>query len=421
MTEEEKKAQELETVKKQAEEKIKELVISQTDISVKNITEDILKEREEEMKKLYQSKEDFEEAKKALEKQITDISVEVKKQLQTRHDMKVDVKSPRATIKAMSETLESMLEENHETLKSNNHLGLTKKAITPASFTPSGAYQGLNNQDLPMDISPYAPVYLRTLFPNISTSKEYLTILKRDGITGSADIWKRGTGSAGADVAKPELTPKWKTEAVKVDWIAGITNVQKEVLDDIDFVRTEIPQALIFSEAGIMAKENEMILDYIKTNAVNFTGDAEFAIGVEKVLAAAFGQLGGKYLTPTHILINRMDYLTYLQFNKASGSGEYDLPNTTISFINGRMFISGLEAVPVNELDPKEAYVIASARSRFVSRQEVQLRVSEETGDNFIKNMVTFRAEERVGFFTYDNNSFVKVTLPDATTEPVEP
>ena len=294
-------------------------------------------------------------------------------------------------------------------------LSLTSKAITTASVGVGG-YDALTTQVLPNYRNPYAPVYLRNIFPNIATSSNSLAIWKAGTVTGAAAIWKRGTGTpVGTDAEKPEVTPTWVKEVVSVDWIPGVTHIQKEVLDDIDFMATEIPYALIYGAKGILAAENKMILDYIAANAVDFTlpsGVDPFANSLETILAAAYGQLGDNYMAPTHILINNWDYLNYMAFNKASGSGEYNVPSMNLQFVNNQMFINNLQAVPASGVVPGTAYVIAAEHSRFVSRQGVQMTVSREHGTNLTTNMVTFLAESRGGFFTYNDNSLIKVALP---------
>ena len=50
-------------------------------------------------------------------------------------------------------------------------------------------------------------------------------------------------------------------------------------------------------------------------------------IGFEMIIDAAFNQLLGNYMNPTHVLMNQADYLAYIKLNKAAGSGKYDLPN----------------------------------------------------------------------------------------------
>ena len=317
--------------------------------------------------------------------------------------------------------IKSAIKDNEEIIKSyrGGVLPLAVKAISTGSFGV-GAYAGLTTENLAPYRNPYSPIYLRNIFPNVKAQSGNLTVWKQGATTGAAAIWRRGTGTQGADVPKPEVTPSWSKEVVSIDWIPGITHVPREVLDDVDFVASEVSYNLIYGAAGVLAAENKMILDYIDDNAVDFTlpDDVDpFENSLETILAAAFGQLGDSYMAPTHIIINNWDYLKFLGFNKASGSGEYDYPNLSLQFINNQLFINRLQAVPNPTVTPGAAYVVAADHSRFIDREGVQLRMSEEHADNFVKNMVTYRAESRAGFFTYNDNSFVKVTLPTPAAE----
>lgn len=413
MTEELEKAKQeaLENVKKTAEEAAKGI----TEKSVKELNDKIA-ELTAQLEKATKS-EDIEAVKKELTDSMNKLSADVKKQSQ--------ITAPAGKLTAMGaikKSLEQTIRDNADALKKyrSGTLDLTVKAISEASFGATD-YPSLTTERLPVYRSPYAPVYLRNIFPNISTASSNLAIWKQGAVTGAAAIWQRGTGTGGVDEDKPEVTPTWEKEVVSVDWIAGITHVPKEILEDVDFLATEIPYALIYGAKGILAAENKMILDYIASKAVDFTlptGVDPFENSLESVLAAAYGQLGDNYMAPTHILINNWDYLKFLAFNKAGGSGEYNYPNLTLTFANNQMFINNLQAVPATGVVPATAYVISADHSRFVSRQGLQMDMSESHSDNFTKNMVTYRAEVRSGFFTYNDNSFVKVVLPTPAVTP---
>ena len=400
------KAEALENVKKTAEEAAR----GETAKAVKSLNDKIA-EMEKELKSAITA-EAVEALKEEFEDKLNKLSADIKKQGQIS-EKRV---SPVAGIDMIRKSLEASIKDNAEALRKyrSGTMDLAVKAITPASFGASD-YPSLTTQVQPVYRNPYAPVYLRNIFPNISTSGSNVTIWKQGPVTGAAAIWERGKGAAGADTDKPEVTPTWEKEVVSVDWIAGITHIQREVLDDVDFMATEIPYALIYGANGILAAENKMIMDYIEDNAVDYatpSGATDPANSLETILAAAFGQLGDSYMAPTHILINNWDYLNYMAFNKASGSGEYDYPSLNVQFVNNQLYINNLQAVPVPSLDPGTAYVIAADHSRFISRMGVQTAISQEHSDNFTKNMVTYRAEVRSGFFTYNDNSLVKVTLP---------
>lgn len=400
------KAEALENVKKTAEEAAR----GETAKAVKSLNDKIA-EMEKELKSATTA-EAVEALKAEFEDKLNKLSADIKKQGQIS-EKRV---SPVDGIDMIRKSLEASIKDNAEALRKyrSGTMDLAVKAITPASFGASD-YPSLTTQVQPLYRNPYAPVYLRNIFPNISTSGSNVTIWKQGSVTGAAAIWERGKGAAGADTDKPEVTPTWAKEVVSVDWIAGITHIQREVLDDVDFMATEIPYALIYGANGILAAENKMIMDYIAANAVDYAtpvGATDPANSLETILAAAFGQLGDSYMAPTHILINNWDYLNYMAFNKASGSGEYDYPSLNLQFVNNQLYINNLQAVPVPSLAPGTAYVIAADHSRFISRMGVQTAISQEHSDNFTKNMVTYRAEVRSGFFTYNDNSLVKVTLP---------
>lgn len=405
------KAEALESVRKTAEEAAR----GETAKAVKSLNDKIA-EMEKELKSTTTA-EAVEALKAEFEDKLNKLSADIKKQGQIS-EKRV---SPVAGIDMIRKSLEASIKDNAEALRKyrSGTMDLAVKTITPASFGASD-YLSLTTQVQPVYRNPYAPVYLRNIFPNISTSGSNVTIWKQGAVTGAAAIWERGKGAAGADTDKPEVTPTWKKEVVSVDWIAGITHIQREVLDDVDFMATEIPYALIYGANGILAAENKMIMDYIEDNAVDYdtpSGATDPANSLETILAAAFGQLGDSYMAPTHILINNWDYLNYMAFNKASGSGEYDYPSLNLQFVNNQLYINNLQAVPVPSLDPGTAYVIAADHSRFISRMGVQTAISQEHSDNFTKNMVTYRAEVRSGFFTYNDNSLVKVTLPTPAAE----
>ena len=410
-------------IRLEAEQSIKNLATETTKAEFEKRMNAITSKYDEQLEK-GATKEDLEKANKSMTSEIDKLSSEIKKMGQMDTSRKVDTTNPKATLGVLKNALKNQAVEKLQQFRDGNPSAgaYTEKMITPESFGVGG-YEELNtDRSLPLDANPYAPIYLRNIFPNVSTSNNFLSIWKRGAVTGKAGVWKRGSGEEGADVKKPSLKIAYAKEVVEINWIPATMRIQREILDDLSFMADEINNALIYSENGILAAENELIVDYIRDNAVDFTKDAEFPIGVEKLLAAAFGQLGDKYMTPTHILMNSWDYLTYIAFNKAGGSGEYDLPGgDTLRFINGRMFINSLEAVRVPELSDNESFVIAAGRSRFVNRQEIRTKVFESSGDDAEYNNILIRSEERVGFFTYDVNSFVKVTLATTTDEPEVP
>ena len=413
MTEELEKAKQeaLENVKKTAEEAAKGIA----EKSVKELN-DKVSELTAQLENATKS-EDIEAVKKELTDSMNKLSADVKKQSQITMPA-----GALTSIGAIRKSLEQTVKENIGTIKGYQGGSLAipmSKSISVDSFGVGG-YADLTNQNLGLDINPFAPVYLRNIFPNVTTGGSNVTIWKRGAVTGKAAVWERVEGQDGKIVPKPKVLGEWEKEVVNIDWIPAYTIIDREVLDDVDFMQTEIPQLLIYGDSGILRAENKVILDYIVANAVDYTlpdGVDPFENSLESILAAAFGQMGDRFLTPTHILISNWDYLKYLAFNKASGSGTYNYPNMTLTFINNRPYINGLQAVPNPDIAVGEAYVVAAARSRFVVREGIRQRISDSHAEIFTTNQIAYLAESRGAFFTYDDNSFVKVVLPTPATE----
>lgn len=394
LTEEEKRAQAeaLEVVQKAAEAKANEVVSKALE------------------GRTFVSKEDaeaaVEEAKKELQKNIDSVSAVVKAMKQTREmgQEKTDIHS----------AIQNAIVEGAEVLKSfNGSATLTMKAVTDASWAPGALERQTNVVRTNLYMSPYSPFYLRNIFPNVSTDGGSITIPQIQSYTGAAAVWARGTGSGGADVEKPEVTPTYKDVTVTPKWIAGFTTVNRELLMNVSYLQSSIVNTLLYSRVGLFAAENKLITDYLAANAVPYNGSK--TIGAEIILDAAFNQLLGNYLVPTHILMNQADYLTFIKFNKASGSGEYDLPNNELKLVNTNGLEVSLQVIPVPSIPAGTAYVVAANEFEFINRLNPELKVSEEHGTNFTYNKVTFRAEEMAAFIAKDLNAAVKIDLSKAT------
>jgi len=364
------------------------------------------------------TKEEVETLKTDFYKQIQEVQAKLKEVKQTKLTPTTFKNSQEAMMNAFKNALFEHKDKITKYQGGDLVLPVTKQGDTPDDSISIdsfgvGGYADLTTQNLGLDINPFAPVYLRNIFPNVTASGSNVTIWKRKAIKGSAAIWNRIVGDEVKE--KPKVTGEWEKEVVSIEWIPAYTIIDREVLEDVDFMTSEIPQLLIYGESGILRAENKMILDYITANAVDYTlpsGISDFDNSLESILAAAFGQMSDRFLTPTHILISNWDYLKYLAFNKSNGSGVYTYPNMTLSFINNRPFINGLQAIPNPDIAVGEAYVIAAARSRFISRQGIRQRISDSHDKIFTTNQVAYLAESRGAFFTYDNNSFIKVELP---------
>lgn len=407
-----------EEIKKAAQENIEKIAKSAAEKTAEEKAKEAVEKSLEE--KGFVTKEDAEKAaeeavSKALEekglatkKEVDAVSASLKAFKQTSKIETVDGSNIETVIK-------EALSENAEALKnySGGGMSLAVKAVTDASWASGALARQTTDVRTNLYMSPYSPFYLRNIFPNISTDAGTIVIPQMQAITGAAAAWARGTGSGGADVEKPEVTPTYKDVSVSLTWLAGFTTVNRELLMNVPYLQTSITNTLLYSRSGLFAAENKLISDYLSANAVAYAGTR--TVGVERIKDAAFNQLLGNYFTPTHVLMNQADYLKFIDFNKASGSGEYDLPNGKLNIINGSGLEVSLTIIPIPTITAGTAYVLASNEFEFISRMQPELKVSEDHGTNFTYNKVTFRAEEMVAFIAKDLNAAVKINLATAT------
>ena len=389
-------------IRLEAEQNIKNLATETTKAEFEKIMNAVTSKYDEQLEK-GATKEDLEEANKTMKSEIDKLSSEIKKMGQINREEK--------THKSIADSISEALENGAETLKNlTGKQSLALKAVTAASWTDA-ATLARQTTDVRTSLynSPYSPLYLRNIFPNVSTDSSAIVIPQRGVITGAAAEWARGTGDDDLDEAKPDVSPAYKDVNVPIKWLAGMTTVNRELLLNVKYLQGSITNTLLYSNKGLFAAENKYISDYLAANAIAYAGAK--TIGAEMIVDAAFNQLLGNYFNPTHVLMNQADYLSYVKFNKAAGSGEYDLPNDMLRGFAGSGLEANVQIVPVPSLTAGTAYVISAPEFEFINRLSPELKVSEEHDENFAYNKVTFRIEEMIGFVAKDLNAMVKVTF----------
>lgn len=403
-------------------EETKKAALASIEATAKSAAENVVTEKVQGLQAEISAKsaliEGLETTIKDLDSKVTTISAEVKKQGQ------VTVKSVPVENITIEETIKFAILENKEeaekafantsvAIKSVN-LEEVKKDITNANWTGTSLTNQTQRVRQTLWTNPYAPIWLKNLFPQTYTDGGSVVIPQVQAYSGGVAVWARGTGSGGADVAKPDVNITFKDLTVSPVWLAGKTRVNRELLMNVSYLASSLPDMLLYSPVGLYAAENKMIVDYLAANAIAYAGDK--TVGVEMIVDAAFGQMLGNYLQADYVFLNNFDYVEYIALNKAVGSGEYDLPNgLEVSVIDGSLFINQLRAIPVPSIPRRTAYVIASRDFEFLTRMLPELRMFDQSGDDAEKNKILYRIEEMVTFFTKNLNAAIKITLP---TEP---
>ena len=371
------------------------------DGKVEEVKNAVVKSIEE---KGYQSAEQVTEAvKKAtgdLEKEILEIKkaqIEVKASQSQKNFKSILGES----LKGKENELKAL--KNGTKTSFNAMLTKANEDLDPANFT-NDALEIATRETRGLYESPFSPVWFRNLMPQGTTSGGTIQYLKENGDVSAAGVWD-GTGAIAALTEKPGTAPLFDGVTETVTWIAGITRVKREMLDDIPWLQGYLSRKLTTGRTGLWVAENTQIYTKLTANSVAYDGTKTNP--VEIVYDAAFGQLRDNYYNPTTILLNSRDVVNLMVLNQAAGSGEFDLPPNTVAMVGGQLTIGGVPVIGAPNVPQGEFLIFDRNATEFISRMSPEVRFFEEDRDNVPKNLVTVRAEERILPIVYDDNAVV--------------
>ena len=109
------------------------------------------------------------------------------------------------------------------------------------------------------------------------------------------------------------------------------------------------------------------------------------------------------------IVLRPAAYYSFFK-NKASGSGEYDLP-MGVTFDNGVLRLFGIPMRPSTAVTGTD-YVVGNWNqgAQILTQEAMKIEFFREDGDNVRKNMVTVRVEGDYALPVYGDNYFIKGT-----------
>src|SRR6478735_7434587 len=338
------------------------------------------------------TKESFDAEIKALKEDF-----QTKSKLQQDHLDALDIRLKQAQgnapaeIKTFNQLLAETIKENAEAIqsfrKSSPDLVMELKAVGDMSIAANFPGATPWNQDVRGDIIP-----------------------KQNGGEGGAATWVVGSGN------KAQMDFDLTSQSAFVKWIAGYVIVDREMLDDLDFMTSYIQSQMLIS---LKVAENDFILNgTTDTNPVQglldvaTAYDGTFTTAVDKIVDAAYGQIPEdtfEFYQGNTAILNVRDGVK-IGLNKAEGSGEYDLPPGTVAFQNGRLQVAGLNIATTTQLGANNFLAFDRAATLLINRLAPELRMFEDS-TLAKQNKVMFRIEERITLAVFNNSAVVKGSL----------
>jgi HK97 family phage major capsid protein len=284
-----------------------------------------------------------------------------------------------------------------------------KAIITSATANADGSAGALvNPQRLPGILPiPTMRLTVRDLIAPGSTTSNAIEYVQETGFTNNA-------ASVAEGALKPESDIKFNLVTTTVTTIAHTVRASKQILDDAAQLRSYVDARLRW---GLKDEEEAQLLlgagtggdlHGIYPQATAYAAPLTIA-GATRVdqLRLMMLQASLAEFPPTGIVLHTTDF-TAMTLQKDS-QGRY-LFGDPQGVTTPRLW--GLPIVETTRMALGTALVGSFAiGAQIFDREQINVEISTEDRDNFVRNLVTLRCEERLGLAVFRPQAFVKATL----------
>lgn len=249
------------------------------------------------------------------------------------------------------------------------------------------------------------------------TIRDLLTVVPTD--SGSVDYAKQTTRTNNAApvaeaAAKPESAYVWTIVNAPVRVIAHIAKLTRQAIDDVKQLQGEVEQEMRYGLK--LAEETELLtgdgtgqhLSGLITNATAFSAPITIT-GATMIDNLRLGLLQAELaLYPTDgIVLNPADWAG-IELTKDSAGG-YIFANPQ-NLAGPRLWSKPVVSTPSMTIDK---FLVGAFKlgAQVFDREDANVEISTEDSDNFRKNLVTVRAEERLALAVYRPEAFIKGDL----------
>lgn len=255
---------------------------------------------------------------------------------------------------------------------------------------------------------------IRDLLPKGRTTSNAIEFVQETGFTNSAAPVAEGA-------QKPESSLEFTLRTSPVRTIAHWLQASKQVLEDIPQLESYINTRLTY---GLKLVEEEQLLagDGTGQNLLGLIPQAtpydrtRSKVGDTRIdiVRRAMTQLRLSQYQPDAVVLHPTDWEDIELQKNTQGSYIWANPRGLLG-----PTLWGLPVVESTSLAAGE-FLVGAFRiaAQIWDRDDVQIDVSTEDRDNFIKNMVTIRVEERLALTVYRPESFIFGDFEDDVSHP---
>ncbi|GAB3550199.1 phage major capsid protein [Spirosoma fluminis] len=261
---------------------------------------------------------------------------------------------------------------------------------------------------------PNAPFFIQDLISVGSTNSHTVYWNERALLEG-------GAGQVAEGATFPQASIKWTKKSAATKKTAVYTKITEEMMEDVDFVLSEVQDELLDGPIGMReALENQIISgdgtgenhNGIMTQATAFALPANFEKlaapnNFDLIQAMALQVELAKYI-PTHVILGSAAFANMNVTKDANGN--YIIP--PFVSVTG-MQIAGLQVIRTNRLGADAVMVCNPKLAKFRIKRNLTLRFFEQNEDDALTDRTTVTASLRGVLYikTPDLKAFVKTTF----------
>ena len=222
--------------------------------------------------------------------------------------------------------------------------------------------------------------HLRSVFNIIPVSTGSVSFPRGNTPVGEGSFGKQTEGSD-----KSQVDYDVTVVNTALSFIAGYAKVSRQMIDDLPFLQAYLSQSLI---EDFQKAEDTYYLNAIASSAT--AGSSSGANTAEKFIDYV-AQLGALNWTPNLSLITHAGWANLLKTKPS----DYSLPGGMVIDNNGNVRIVGVPVIPHSLVTASKIYVMDTSKFAIAQQSGLAVRSTEFDQDDFIKNLITFRAEAR--------------------------
>jgi hypothetical protein len=210
-----------------------------------------------------------------------------------------------------------------------------------------------------------------------------------------------GEGSFGAQtegLAKAQVDYDLEMVNVSVPFIAGYARVSRQMLQDLPFLQSYLSQSLIEDWNRAV---NVRFLNNIATNSTALSTSQTLTVAKMIDGIAQHGNLG---LGQANLILTTWAAWSTLLLTKP---GDFSVPASVAVDASGAIRINGIPVVPHSQVTGSRFYVMNTNAFGIAQASGLQVRSTEFNEDDFVKNLVTYRAEARIELLAFQPTAAV--------------